>query len=100
MIRGTTPRHTFELPFNIDTIAKARVTYSQAGRVVLTKEHEDLTLAGSTIVAHLTQEETLAFLCGKDVLVQVRVLTVGGEAMASDIQRVDVGRCLDNEVLA
>ena len=99
MIRGTTPKHTFVLPFNTDTIAKARVVYSQTGRPVLIKEHEDLVLEGNTVEVHLTQQETLDFFCGKDVLVQVRVLTQTGEAMASDIQRVDVGRCLDDEVL-
>lgn len=100
MIRGTTPRHTFALPFDTDLVATARVIYSQNGEVILTKTDTDLTMSGNTIVLDLTQEDTLSFRCGRAVEVQVRVLTLDGEALASDIVKVSIGRCLENEVIA
>ena len=97
MRQGTTPTHIFTLPFDTDTISKVRIIYSQNGFPVLTRD--DATLAGSTATVKLTQEETLKFDYGQTVSVQVRVLTVGGDALASDIIRVSVDRCLDDEVL-
>ena len=100
MIRGTTPKHTFSLPFSTDLVKVARVIYSQNSEPVLIKTGDDLTLAGNSIELILTQAETFLFKCARPFEVQVRVLTHGGEALNSDILKVPVGRCLENEVLA
>ena len=99
MIRGTTPRHVFALPFHTDTLAKVRVIYSQGGRVVLAKCDEDLILEENQVTVLLTQEDTLAFRCGLSVDIQLRVLTHTGEALASKIIHAPVERCLENEVM-
>jgi hypothetical protein len=52
-----------------------------------------------TATVKLTQEETLKFDSVQTVSVQVRVLTVGGDALASDIMRTTADRLLENEVL-
>lgn len=99
MICGTTPTHVFVLPFDVDLIKSIRIIYAQAGEVVMTKENEDLQLEGNSVRYKLTQEETLAFDDSKRVEIQVRVLTVDGDALASDIYSVFAERCLERSVI-
>lgn len=99
MRRGTTPTHTFTLPFDVSMISKLHIIYAQNEQVVLTKSESDATLDGNTVVVKLSQEETLLFDCKRNTEVQVRVLTLGGEAITSDIIRVATERCLENEVI-
>ena len=100
MIRGTTPTHTFTLPFGADVIKSVRIVYAQDGDVKITKTGDDVTGEENTITTRLTQEDTLALDCTKTVEIQVRILTLGGDALSSDIIRTNVNRCLENEVLA
>lgn len=100
MIRGTTPIHTFELPFDTSFISAGKVIYWQDGAPVLEKEINECALENQTITIKLTQEETFSFDCKKGyVYIQIRLLTVEGDVLASDEMRVEVKRCLDNEVL-
>ena len=98
MKRGTTPTHTFTLPFDVSMVEKARVLYSQNDELKLSKT--DCVLDGNTVTVRLTQEDTFKLECGKFVDIQLRVLTPDGDALNSDIIRVSVERCLENEVLA
>ena len=52
-----------------------------------------------TIQTTLTQEETLRFDHKKAVQIQIRILTAGGDALASVIEKIGVSQLLDNEVL-
>lgn len=99
MIRGTTPTHIFTIPFDTALIADLRISYAQSGKEVIVKTKEEATLDGQTITVKLSQEDTFSFDCSKNVLVQVRVLTLGGEAVSSDVIVVSVEQCLNNEVL-
>ena len=99
MRRGTTPKHTFTLPFDTDTLSKVRIIYAQDEIPVLIRD--DATLDGNTVEVKLTQEETLKFNEQKGVEIQLRAITADGEdAIASDIMRVSVKRLLENEVFA
>ena len=100
MHRGTTPTHTFTLPFDTSIVSQARIVYSQLCCVVLVKTGEDLVMEGNTIRVRLTQEETLAFNCSHPVEIQLRILTMAGDVQNSDIVKVSVKRCLENEVMA
>lgn len=99
MIRGTTPTHIFRLPFDTSLIDEVRIIYSQNDEQILVKETVDCNLDGNTISVTLTQEDTFKFDCKKCVQIQVRVLTAGGEALASKIKHINVEKCLDNEVI-
>lgn len=99
MKRGTTPTHTFTLPFETDMIQKLHILYAQDEQVKIRKTEADCTKEGNAISLTLTQEDTLLLECKKTVEIQVRVLTLGGEALNSDIIRVPVERCLESEVL-
>ena len=100
MIRGTTPTHTFKLPFDTSLIERVKIIYAQNGEKVFCKETPDCTLLGDSVSTRLTQEETFSLDCGKLVQIQLRVLTTAGEALATDEMVVPVSRCLDDEVLA
>ena len=99
MRRLTTPEHKFTLQVDPSVINKVRITYAQNNVVVLTKEGNDVSLDGNIARVKLTQEETKKFTADKEVEIQVRVLTLGGDALASDIIKVDVKKVLDDEVM-
>ena len=100
MIRGTTPMHSFELPFGVEVIKSGVVTYVQENETILEKELTECNLEGNIVSVKLTQEETLKFNCAnRYVFVQLRLLTQGGDALASDVMTIEVKRCLNSEVL-
>lgn len=100
MRRLTTPEHKFTLQIDPSVISKVRITYAQNNAIVLTKENSHVSLDGNIARVKLTQEETKKFCADKEVEIQVRVLTLGGDALASDIIKVDVQKVLDDEVMA
>lgn len=95
---GTTPTHTFTIPFSSDMIRECQIIYQQNEKEVLTKYKKDCTMQDESILVTLTQEETFLFKKGH-VSIQVRVVTHNGEALASDIILVSCKRCLSDEVL-
>ena len=99
MRRGTTPKHTFTLPFDTSLICKLRVIYAQSRVVKIVKKKTDAELSGNTVSVKLTQDETLRLNCRHKTEIQVRVVTHDGESFVSDIITVNTDRCLDNEVL-
>lgn len=99
MVRGTTPTHTYTLPFDTSIIKVVEITYAQLDAVIVKKTTDDCTLDGNTVTVRLTQEDTLQFDHRQNVQIQLRVLTKAGDALASEIRRVSVQQCLGNEVL-
>ena len=99
MRRGTTPTHTFTLPFDAEIIKSVKVTYVQDGKQVLAKKNPLVQLNGNTATLKLTQEETLMFSDETDVEIQIRILTTGGDTLGSYPMRIPVLCCLDDEVL-
>lgn len=100
MIRGTTPTHVFNLPFESSLISSARVIYKQGTKEILRKETEAFEMEGNTIRVTLTQEETFLFDCKGSVKLQLRVLTKAGKSLSTRTIIVSVDECLDNEVLS
>lgn len=98
-MRGTTPTHTFKIPFDVSLVQKAVVIYAQDDIVVFSKETEQCHMNGNEISVTLTQEDTLKLDCKKLVQIQLRVLTTDGTALASVVTRMNVGKCLKDEVL-
>ena len=99
IIRGTTPTHTFTLPIDVSLCSRLRVIYSQEGTTVVKIDNDRFQRNGKMISCTLTQEETLAFDCKKHCDVQLRVLTKAGDALACRVEKISVGRCLEDEVL-
>lgn len=99
MIRGTTPSFTFKLPFDVALLANAKVTICQ-GDTTLEKKLCDCSVNENALTVRLTQEETFLFDCHSFVKVQLRVVSVHGEALSTEVFDVRVKQCLDEEVLA
>ena len=96
MIRGTTPTLEFILPFETDALAEAHVTLAQKEKVILTKKLDSCACDGSKLSVCLTQAETLQLDCGCITEIQVRVRTKSGDALASDIIKVNTHRILED----
>lgn len=99
MIRGTTPTHIFNIPFDASNIKEVKITYAQDDKSVLEKHIEDCIVTDKQISVTLTQEDTFKLNCKKPVEIQIRILTPAGEALATIPQSVGICKCLDNEVL-
>lgn len=108
--RGTTPYHSFILPFATSQINTIYVTYLQNHEIILDKTMEDITIedivedsnnaaaneeaseeviTSSKLTVHLTQEDTLKFhfypAAEKNIaVIQFRIITNDGEAYASE----------------
>lgn len=94
--RGTTPLHTFGLPFDLENIANVIVTYQQNGCTVLQKDmtdnFSDISVDTTTheISVRLNQNDTMVFTCGPQyrnniVQIQLQVLFENGSCAVSDI---------------
>lgn len=99
MIRGTTPTHVFNIPFDTSEIKTVKIIYSQEDEKIIEKKTADCELTGKTITTTLTQEETLKLDCKKRVQIQLRILTKSGASMSTFVKILPVEKCLDNEVL-
>lgn len=99
--RGTTPVHSFTLPAELaeTELAVVCVTYRQGRKIALEKGTEDVTIADGTVSVSLTQDETLLFREGTNCLIQLRLRTQNGDALASDVISVCVRGVLKEGVI-
>lgn len=102
MIQGTTPTLRFNLPFDISVVKKAEIVleYVDANKKVqIVKELKDCITGEKYIAAKLTQEDTLKLPAPSMALVQLRVLTNDGNALATDVQKVFIKSLLKGDVI-
>lgn len=95
MRRGTTPMHTFTLPFEVPEGSSVRVVYAQNEQILVERTTETCTIDKNTITLRLTDEETLRFDCQPHyvdgryephmVEVQIGIKTPSGDKLWSDI---------------
>ena len=100
MKRLTTPTHRFVLQMPPETIKEVLITYAQNGKIILKKTTADIERNERVVTVKLTQEETKMFAADVDAEIEVRVLTLGGDALASEIIKTPVKRVLNDEVMA
>jgi hypothetical protein len=99
MIKGTTPTFTFTIPMDRETIEKVEICFGQRGEVLVTKMLPDCQIKENEYSVKLKQEDTLKFDDSKPVQVQVRVMTLSGDVLASNIKTLACSCCLSKEVL-
>ena len=99
MIRGTTPTLEFTIPFDTSELAEAFVTLSQNDTIILDKALDDCKCDARKLSVRLSQEETLKLSCDCKTDIQVRVRTKAGDALASDIVKVDTNKILKDGVI-
>lgn len=99
MKQGTTPTHTFHLPFDSSNIKALEITYAQHDTVLFTKEYADCILDSNAVTVELTQEDTFKFDITTPIQMQLRVLTITNQAYATDILLTSISKSLSKEVL-
>ena len=99
MIRGTTPTLEFVIPFDTGQLAEAFVTLSQNDEVVIDKPLAECQCNEDKLIVRLTQEETLKLECDIVTEIQIRARTLEGEAIASQIIKVNTERILKDGVI-
>ena len=113
MIRGTTPQHTFTLPFDPPVGCEYRIVYAQGEdhkeKILFEVETKGCAVTGCAVTVRLTQEQTLLFDCTPHwqngayvpypVKIQFGVKTPGGETLWSNIIATTVDRCLRRDGL-
>lgn len=99
MIRGTTATLICTLPFEVNTLQYAYFTIMQDNVIVFDRQIECSHLSGDTIEVHLSQEDTLKLKEKHRAEIQLRAITVGGEAIASNIITTYVERILKGGVI-
>lgn len=103
MRRGTTPTYVFNLPFSTAMIDDIRVTFVQRktslAETRICKDLSECRLGENNVTVTLTQGETNQFIAGRDITVQVKVLTVDGSVLASKIRCIPCNGTLCEEVL-
>ena len=99
MFKGSTPTHTFNVSIDTSLIKEVKITYSQMDKEKLVKRTDECTIGDGYISTRLSQEDTFLFEGNMIVTIQVRVLTLGGDALIAEPIMMAVGKCLDEEVL-
>ena len=99
MRQGTTPTHTFTLPFPASEVQAALISYAQDGHVLFQKTLAECNVGDKQLSLTLSQEETFQFSPGRLGLVQVRILGAGNKALSSDVITFPVEPSLSKEVL-
>ena len=102
MIRGTTPTLHFNLPFKTSIIKSAEIVLKYVDnnkKVIIERELEDCEVGITSISTKLTQEETLRIPAPSTVSVQLRILTIDDEALATKIHNVSVKKLLKDGVI-
>ena len=94
MIRGTTPTHTFYIPFSAGLIKDIKIIYGQNDKPIFEKLKEDCILNGNTISVTLTAEETFQFDCKKVGQAQIHIEFLDGGKSKSEVILFAVGKCL------
>lgn len=99
MIRGTTPTILFNLPILKEEIDVLFLTISQSGIEKITKDLSDVQYKDETFYITLTQEETISLSPRPNVNAQIRLKTIRGDVMASNIETVNVSDILREGVI-
>lgn len=94
MIRGTTPTHSFSVPYDLTNVENIVIRYGQNDKPLFEKTKADCIIAGNLITVTLTEEETYSFDCHFVGQAQIELTFIGGEKIKSEIMLFSVGRCL------
>lgn len=78
LIRGTTPKHAFDIGKERYEISQLDIEYSQGDVVILTKNIDDCTFNGTEAALKLTKDETLQFTAGQMVEIKLTMTSASG----------------------
>ena len=97
--RGTTPKLTFPLPFDINLIDKVYITFFQKDRQAIEKDLTVCEIEENNLVLKLSQQDTLKLVSKTPLQIQIRALLTDGSAIASKVIEKNVQDVLkDGEI--
>ena len=99
IVRGSTPTHTFSIPFDTSVVTGVVIIYAQDGAEVLQKKTADCTITDRDVSVTLSQNDTMLFSAGKPAMVQL-VVYAGERASVSNIVEMSVSDILSEDVEA
>ena len=105
MRQGTTPTHTFKLPFDAQEVNSIEATYAQhddrtqQDKVLMRKIIDGSAMDGSKARITLTQTETFDFEADKLGMVQLRAFMKTGAVYGTRVYLFKVEKSLSREVL-
>lgn len=99
MRRGTTPTHTFNTDLDLTAAEVIYITYQQECQNLLELTGDRIARDINKVTVTLTQEETLAFAEDQPVYIQIRAKFGDGEAIASNIIKVDAREILKDGLI-
>lgn len=106
IVRGTTPSYSVDLSnvpeypdFDVNDITSVSLIFKRrTGKIE--KELSDMTISGSTLSYHFTQEETLALTSGEIITVDMHIVANGERYKICGIpDRIRVENTEKNEVM-
>lgn len=84
IIRGTTPKHDFELPYPIELIEEIRVIYGQNKKATFIKTKEDCIFNEDFFSVQLSQEETFLLTPKKNLYIEIRIKLIDGQVVRTE----------------
>ena len=102
MRRGTTPTHIFNMDLDLTAAEVIYITYKQGcgcQGFLFELTDDRITRDINKLTVTLTQGETLAFAEAQPVYIQIRARFGDGEAVASNIIKVDAREILKDGVI-
>ena len=102
MIKGTTPTLHYKLPFESSYIKTAEIVVKYVDNnkeVLIVRNFEECTLGDKSIETQLTQEETLQLPAPSTVEVQLRIVAIDNNVLATEPTKVTVKRLLKEDVI-
>lgn len=99
-MRGTTPKITYNLPFDSTLVAKAKIVIKQGDALLLRKGTADIEKKGSALSVTLTRAETVKLPEDTRVQIQLEVETTGGDSLVTAPRSIYTGQLLDEGALA
>lgn len=94
MKRFTTPTHRFKVNEDLTNAEVVILTYAQGGRILFSKQKEDLTIESNLISYTLSQKETGSFDINSLVSIEITAKFPDGSRITSDTMTVKVEQVL------
>lgn len=107
IIRGTTPIHYFDFPFEATDVQQLSIVYKQNKEIKIRKALEEVSFDENSLIVNLSQEDTFSFdgvgipsIPSKSlVLIQIKVMLKDGSIFVSDPMKERVFDICDEEVM-
>lgn len=98
MIQGTTPTHTFNLPFTVDNVKDVMIAYIQNRAVVFEKKKSDCVFTDNKIQVDLTQEDTFSLSHLSNVTIEFMSLTSNNKVIGKKFKNIKVEETINKAV--